>query len=93
MTLKKSSFLILRELSGIFYLELVKVNKPSQIMKTIKQKVFHFERPLESFGSHQKKKILGISLVFLKFPSKYCLYLIYGSALEPLPRVDKLCNK
>lgn len=55
VTLKKSSFPILRELNGIFYLELIKVNKPSQIIKTIKQKVFHFERPLERFGSHRKK--------------------------------------
>lgn len=53
MMLKKASLPILRELkNGILYLKLIKMNNPNQIIKTIKRKVFHFERPIERFGSH-----------------------------------------
>lgn len=70
----------------MFYLELVKMNKPGQIIKTIKQKVFHFERPLERFDSHQKKKKKNSwhLYVFLKFPSYYCPHLIYAPGLDSI---------
>lgn len=53
--LREIFFPILRELNGILYHELVKMNKSKQI-KTIKEKVFHFERPIVRFGYHIHKK-------------------------------------
>lgn len=50
----KSSFPVLRELNEIFYLELAEMN--SQIIKTIKWNVFHFERILEVLVLTKKKK-------------------------------------
>lgn len=54
--LKEVLILILRELNRVLHLELVKMNKPTEIIKTIKENVFHFERPLVRFGfSHTQK--------------------------------------
>lgn len=49
----KFSFPILRELNEIFHLEFVEMN--CEMIKTIKQNVFHFERTLERFWlSHER---------------------------------------
>lgn len=49
----KFSFPILRELNEIFCLEFVEMN--CQMIKTIKQNVFHFERTLERFWFSHKR--------------------------------------
>lgn len=79
----KSSFPVLRELNEIFYLELAEMN--SQIIKTIKWNVFHFERILEVLVlTKKKKKNYWHLYVLLISPSYYCLHLIHGPALDSI---------